>query len=360
MSIESADAELASVDTTDTAPEAPVDAEASLDADLSAVWDAAQDDSPAAEEARAERLRGPDGKFAKQSADDTGETESAGQPSDEGTDTVAETPAVDAPPHWPADVVEKFNSLPAEAHEFKEFVVQREREQDEAIHRVGQEIYAVEKALMEKEPFDQVVEAFHEDIARRNIHPAQAFHYLLNAQRTLDSNPLGGLVQIGRSYNIDLVPLLQAHGIQVQLPQQVRTDPNVAAVHSRVAQLEHEIEAQKQQQYQAEEQRLNSVIADFSKDKPYFDEVRQDMAALISGGRAKDLPTAYDMAIHANPKVRARIQQDAKKAEETKQKVKAEAARKSTAVNVKSGMPGSSNPKTMDDTLGEIARRHYG
>jgi hypothetical protein len=356
MSIESADAELASVDTTESADtEAPA---LSLEDELSATWDKAQEDTDTADEASSTpRVRGPDGKFAK-SGDDN---ESAGQPSDEGPDTGAETLAVDAPAHWPADVVEKFNSLPAEAHDFKEFVVQREREQDEAIHRVGQEVLSVEQAVMHYEPFDQVTQAFHDDIARRGIHPAEAFHYLLNAQRTLDHNPLGGLVQIGRSYGIDLVPLLQAHGIQVPQPQQAHPiEPYVAALQSELQQIKGKLTAQEQQQYQAEEQRLNSAIADFSKDKPYFDEVRQDMAALLSGGRAKDLASAYDMAIHANPQVRARIQQDARKAEETKQKAKAEAARKSTAVNVRSGTPGSSNPKTMDDTLNEIARRHYG
>ena len=367
MSDESAEVETTS-DVTATpesepAPEATVESttEPSLDEELSATWD------------KANRPRGADGKFAARdsgneeqaAAEEGSETESeSGQPEVE--EAATETPSVEPPSSWPDDKKERFLALPPEFHDIAEFVAQRDQEQGEALDRIGQEVYAVEQAVMQYEPFDQVTQAFQEDIARRGIHPAQAFHFLLNAQRTLDQNPLGGLVQIGRSYNIDLEPLLRSAGVQVQLPQQApQVEPYVAALQSKVQQLEGIMTAQQQAQYQAEEQRLSSVIEDFAKGKPYFDEVRPVMAALLQGGQATDLAQAYDMAINASPTVRARVQQEARKAAEAKrmaeQKVKAEAARKSTAVNVKSGTPGTpGKPKHWVDTLTEVARKHYG
>lgn len=333
--------------------------EPSLDDDLAAVWDKAN---------KPEKPRAADGKFAprdggnddEQAAEESGEELEAGQPED--AEAEAETPPIEPPSSWPAEMQERFQALPPEFRDIAEFAAQREHETGEALEVIGREVYAVEQALMEKEPFDQVTQLFQEDIARRGIHPAQAFHFLLNAQRTLDQNPLGGLVQIGRSYNIDLEPLLRSAGVQVQLPQQApQVEPYVAALQSKVQQLEGMMTAQQQAQYQAEEQRLNSVIEDFAKGKQYFDEVRPVMAALLQGGQATDLATAYDMAINASPQVRARIQRDEEAKRIATQKAKAEQARKSTAVNVKSGTPGpSSKPKNWVDTLSEVARKHYG
>jgi hypothetical protein len=86
------------------------------------------------------------------------------------------------------------------------------------------------------------------------------------------------------------------------------------------------------------------------------------MAALLRGGQASDLAEAYDMAVNAKPDIRRRIQADQRKAEEDKRtadaRSKADQARRAASVNVRS-VPVGANPKTMDDTLTEIARRRY-
>lgn len=369
MSLETTEAQAS--DATATPAPTPVTIvetpESSIDDDLAAVWDKAQADDSGESEAEAEGpIRGPDGKFAKRdteqsAAEDGSEEESADQPEEVEAETT-----VEAPDTWSAEMQEKFKALPPEFSDLKEFVAQREQETGDALARVGQEVVKVEQFLQQFEPFDRVARQHQEAFQRRGIHPAQAFDFLLNAQEMLDKNPLGGIVQIGRSYGFDLAPLLQSAGVQVQQPQQAhqQIEPYVAALQSKIQQLESKMTAQEQAAYQAEEQRLSATIAEFANGKPYFDEVRPVMAALLQGGQADDLAAAYDMAINASPKVRARIQQDAKKESEAKrtaeQKAKAESAKKSTAVNVKSGTANTATPKTMDDTLEEIARRHYG
>jgi hypothetical protein len=366
MSVEDITTEAEASDDTPVATEAeqpsdaPDDGDDSEFGDLESVWD------------KVNQPRGSDGKFASRNGAEDGDSEQAddesdaGQPEDEDADTAVETPPVAVPESWPADVKERFQALPPEFRDVQEFVAQRDREQGDAIDRIGHEIHAVEERLMQSEPLENVVQAYQDEFVRRGIHPAQAFHSLLNAQRMLDSNPLGGIVQLGRSYGFDLLPILQQAGVQVQPLQQAQQfDPNVAALQSELQQIKSKMTAQEQAELEAQNQRLDAAIAEFAKDKPYFDEVRPDMAVLLRGGAAKDIAEAYDKAIHANPSTRARVQQAARQADEAKraaeQKAKADKARKSTAVNVKSAPASRSNTqKTIDDTLNDVASRHYG
>jgi hypothetical protein len=228
---------------------------------------------------------------------------------------------------------------------------------------------------MEIEPVEKVLAPFADEIAQRGVSKAQAVYSLLQAQRMLDTNPIGGTMQILQSYGFNPAQVAQAivahaqqqpNAPQYQQPQQAyqqqqQVMPYVAALEAKVQQLESKWGEQERATYEYETQRLNQQIDDFAKDKPYFDEVRPMMATLLQGGQAQDLDTAYDMAVNASPSTRERLREEARKAEEGKrkaeQKSKAEQARKSTAVNVKSGPSGTaSNPKTIDDTL-ELAWR---
>ena len=87
------------------------------------------------------------------------------------------------------------------------------------------------------------------------------------------------------------------------------------------------------------------------------------MSALMLGGQAGTLVEAYDMAVFANRSTRERIHQDQRTQEDARRQAdaqaKAEQARRAASVNVRSGSPGSQTPKTIDDTLKEIARRRY-
>lgn len=386
MSVETAAAE-APASAGDTATPTPVTIvetpEPSLEDALGETWDKlnAEDDGKG-EDGPA---RGPDGKFAKRDgesveakteqaaaeegseATESGEESEAGQPEDE--EVEAATPPIDPPQSWPAEMKERFSALPPEFRDIATFAAQRDKEQGDAISRMGEEVHAVKEQLTQYEPLGKVIEAYKDEFDRRGIHPAQAFSSLIQAQRMLDQNPLGGLVQLGRSYGIDLLPMLQHHGVQVQQPQQGRqqqqVDPKVAALESQLEEIKGKMTAQERLVQEAEEQRLHQMITEFAKDKPYFEEAKPVMATFLQAGHAKTLDEAYDMAVNAMPSVRERIRQEARRAEaakrEAEQKAKAEAARKSTAVNVKSGTSGSSNnPQTMDDTLNEIARRVYG
>lgn len=345
---------------TEASPSAFAAEKKDIDKDLMAVW------------VKNNPTRGEGGKFAKSdkaAADTTAQPTTTTQteiPAVQPKDTAEvkpATPAIDPPQSWTAEVKAKWATVPPE---LQTFIAKREADAHAEITKRGEQAKAYEDVLQAYEPLGQLVQAHKDDFARRGITPAQAFNTLLQAQKQLDDNPVQGLVQIGLSYGVDLRPLLQ--GQQVAMP--AAPDPRLAAMEAQLQQVRGFLTEQQRtqadaqaQQRQAQESELQQVIGDFSKDKPHFNEVKPVMAALLASEQAKDLAEAYDMAVNAKPDIRKRIQEDQRKADEVKReadaKAKADLARKSAAVNVKSSS-GNASPKTMDDTLKEIARKSYG
>lgn len=323
-------------------PDTPEARDAALTADLAAVWDK---QTTGAE-------RGADGRFVSKSGEPKDgkpvEPNSADQPQ-AATPEPAKTPAITAPLSWSADAKAYWEKLPPEA---QTYIAQREGEAHKQITSQGER-------LKTYEPIDGVLSHYKDDFSRRGVQPAQAVSLLLEAQRQLDANPLNGLVQIGLTYGIDLRPLLNGVPPQ-QLPQ---ADPRVQALEQTVSQLKQHLSTREQQESEQVVSIAQAQVTEFSKDKPYFEEARPLMAAMLSNGQATTLDDAYDMAIHANKSIRERILADQRKTEEAKRteeaKARAEEARKSGKVNVKSGT-ATPTPKTIDETIEELARRAYG
>jgi hypothetical protein len=270
----------------------------------------------------------------------------------------------------------KWSHLPPDV---QTYVAQRDKETHAAITRAGQYLKALDQQIKGYEPLDQLIEAHQDMFARRGITPAQGFAVLLDAQRTLEADPVAGLVNIGLGYGVDLRPFFQARsghssqGGQQPSANQVAPDPRTAQLltelREELRQTKHTLaahdskaNAMERAQQQALVSALKGAIAEFSHDKPYFEEVKPLMAALVESLQARDLADAYDMAVNAHPDIRRRIHADQRKAEEEKRaaeaRSKADQARRAAAVNVRS-TPITATPKTMDDTLNEIARRRY-
>lgn len=111
---------------------------------------------------------------------------------------------------------------------------------------------------------------------------------------------------------------------------------------------------------QQSEQKTNEILANWSKDKPHFESVRQLMAQLIQSGATPlkngqvDLDGAYDMALYANPEIRKAVLAEQQKAAVAARKVKAAAdlkAQEEAAVKARragtslgGGAPGEAGP----------------
>jgi hypothetical protein len=326
-------------------PDTPEAREAAINDELSAVWDKQLTNGVE---------KGQDGRFVAKNGEAKPEPNSADQP--QAAQVEPAKPAIEAPQSWSAEARAHWAKLPPEA---QQYIAQREGEAHKEITSRGEKLKAFE-------PLDGVLQSYKDDLSRRGVQPAQAVAMLLEAQRKLDADPLGGLVNIGLTYGIDLRPLLQG-----QAPVVSQSHPEVEAIKRELSELKQQQTARAQQEEQATVSKAEALVSEFKKDKPYFQDVEAEMLALIPAFRQRHpeashkdlLDKAYDAAIHANATIRERILTDQRKAEEAKRAEeaakRAEEARKSGKVNVRSGT-AQPTPKSMEETVDELARKFYG
>ena len=267
---------------------------------------------------------------------------------DQTADTTLEQakPAIDAPVSWSAEQKAKWATLPPDT---REYIAQRDRESHDAISRAGQQIKAFE-------PIGKVIEQFAHVFQSNGLPPHEGIARMLAVNEMLESNPRAAIAEIARAYGVNL----SGETEQAANPESAR----VAELEAQIAKISSHLTAQQRQQVNAEQATLAREIADFAKDKPHFESVRKVMAGLMSSGAAETMQDAYDKAIYADPTIRQSLQVEAQTAKEEQRKAdeakRVQAAKKAAGVNVKSSPGQTGSPKTMDDDLWAIARKHYG
>jgi hypothetical protein len=240
----------------------------------------------------------------------------------------------------------------------------------------------VEDLKKKQGEIDQVLAPRMEVIRRHGHTPAQAINQLFAWFEALSANPHMAFPALANSFKFDLrsIPGIIPQGQQQQPAAQpgAQAQPNGAAapqgeIPPYVKSLEQQIQELKQgfsQQYnqlsstfaQQTQQKTEEILANWSKDKPYFEDVRKTMAHLIASQAVAPLPNgsadldrAYDMAIYALPEVRTKVLAEQQKREAETRKAKAEAekaaqqaqadkARKANGGTLIQGAPG--NPLT--------------
>ena len=129
---------------------------------------------------------------------------------------------------------------------------------------------------------------------------AEAINRLLTWEAQIRNNPAQAIPALARQYGLDLASIAQNPGSH-QPPQDVS-----------VTQQLQQLVQQAVQPVQSEMQRIQTEraageIAQFSKDKPYFEKVKTTMGQLMAQGAAIDLDKAYQMATWNNPEIRAEL-----------------------------------------------------
>lgn len=126
-----------------------------------------------------------------------------------------------------------------------------------------------------------------------------AIENLIQTAYELRQDPAGTLSRLAQMYQVDMG----------KLPQQQAVDPNTIQMQQRIAQLESYIQQGMQGQQQQAISYAQTELQKFLSDPShvYYDDVKDDMALLLSQGRATDLKDAYDKAVWMNPKVREAV-----------------------------------------------------
>ena len=253
-----------------------------------------------------------------------------------------ELEAISAPKHWPKEEQEIFNAWDANV---QHQVMDRYKAMEGDYTKKTQ---ALAKYKKRNESLDEIYGPFRDDFQRAGMDEVAATRQLLAAHKYLREDPQQALKWLAQSYGVDLKAVNDDTAIEDEY-----ADPQMKAMQQQIAQLQGTITNQQQQAQNMQKQEVQAMIDNFQTAKdadgnlkhPHFDVVQNQMSGLISSGVAKDIESAYDMAVYANPETRAKVLEEKVK-NETKQEVKAEAvqkAKKQQRVNVKgSGTPSNS------------------
>mgnify|MGYP003147987059 CR=1 FL=1 len=261
--------------------------------------------------------------------------------------------ALTAPKHWPKEEQDKFNVLDADT---QHLVMDRFKAMEGDYTRKTQ---AIAKYKKRNEALDEIYGPFRDDFQRAGMDDVAATRQLLAAHKYLREDPQQAIKWLAKSYGVDLT------AVNDDTATDEYADPQMKAMQQQIAQLQGTINNQQQQAQNMQKQEVQAMIDNFQTAKdadgnlkhPHFDVVQNQMSGLISSGVAKDIESAYEMAVYANPETRAKVLDEQVK-KTTKQEVKAEAvqkAKKQQRVNVKgSGTPSNSaipSGMTLNETI---------
>lgn len=284
-------------------------------------------------------VRDEKGRFApKEISPET--AESAPEPAAPTSEANPET-AAQAEPEPPKEAIRVPPSLPAAV---KAKFAKLEPDVQEAFRKLEDSVQTSKAEWGKKgerlNRFEEIVGPRREQMAIRGIDEFQAIQTLFAAQDLLDRNPVGGLLELARSYGVTAAHLAQAAGLPQTSAQPGAREggyaptpqPDLAsALRPLIEPLERQFQTLQQQ---LESERSNTAlqaVEEFANhpDNLYFENVKDRIVGLLESGQAQNLKDAYDQACWMDPDIR-RILLDQERARQTsvEGKAAAEAARK--------------------------------
>jgi len=274
----------------------------------------------ATESVKSEKPRDEHGKFAKSSQNASNEVTEAFDDNNE--QEVAVKPR---PSSWKKDYEEHWGKLDPT---LQDYIQQRE-----ADYAKGVSTYKNQWDMAA--PIMETVRQFEPLLQHHGVAPQQWISQLGNAHAKLvmgsPEQKLETFAQLANDYGVNLG----------QLTGQSGYDPQFSQLAQELNQIKNQWSSFQSQQEMMEQTQLQSEIASFKDDKPYFEEVRETMAGLLQNGMANDLQSAYDKAIRLNDDVFQRVQSQQTGKSEAAQREKVAAA-KAKVLSPKSSTPTAS------------------
>lgn len=331
-------------------PEAPSD-----DAEMGAVWDRINVQNGAD--------RAEDGKFKSTKPEEPEKAPEGDEPAEEPEAEPEEAPETAAPAHLPESIKSAWRDMTPAA---REAVAKHQAEVDRKFSEQGRVLQAV------KPIHDRLSQAVQQHPQFMNMTPAELAEgavRLAAVQTELDQNPVETILKVAQQYGA--LDALQArlsgqqpseqHNYTIQLQQKIAQLEKQVAQGTDPSAIDSRISAAMAQQEAAR------TVADFSKGKEHFGAVESKLPSFIAIAReqrpdaspAELLDAAYDMAIHADPDVRAKIAATAKAAA-TPDPQRTDAVRKATNINVKSKSAGKERELSEDERLASTYDRLMG
>lgn len=207
------------------------------------------------------------------------------------------------------------------------------------------------------ESWNNLVKPFESVLSQHpDVNPIQLMQGLMNSHLALlnPSTPAEAKMQMVQQ-------LLSGYGLS--LPSGAAAQPNspspeLLQLRQQVQQLQQAQQTEAQRRYQAGLADQTKIVEAFASDpkNKYFPEVANDIHRFITSGTATDLASAYELAIWANPAIRAKVLAD-------QQAEAATAATKPRATNGQFRNIDTLDPskhqrpkETMEQTIERVAR----
>lgn len=259
-----------------------------------------------------------------------------------------------APEHWSAEDRETFKGLPSAA---QQYLLKREKQYEHGIQQKAEEL----------RPLKEAFGPYRDILKMRGVDEATAVRTWVAAQQMLDTDPVNGLTTLIQQFGPEVREALASKFGNREPVEEDYGDPEVQKLRRELSDLKRQNSQSQMQYQQLRQQEALAQVRDFREATdadgkplhPHFDEVSDDMRALLSAGTAPDLKTAYEKAVWALPAYREEFaakqkQQVTSEQSKARERAAAKAKKTAAAVNGKGSVPPPpSKPKTLRDELAE-------
>lgn len=255
------------------------------------------------------------------------------------------------PSSWKKDYEEHWTKLDPT---LQDYIQQREADYAKGVSTYKQNFETIQPIYEALQPFMPLLQ-------EHDIQPGQWITNLGAVHKTLVTGTpeqrINVFTRLANEYGINLGAL---NGQQI--------DPQFGLITQELNNVKNELTQFKTLREQQEQMTLQNEIAEFQKNSPHFEQVKDTMAQLLQSGVVDNLQAAYDKAIRLNDEVWQKQQEEAQQAKsqaDAEQKQQKVAEAKAKAVSVKSssptGMMNSGNgKKDLRSTVAELVNQSFG
>jgi hypothetical protein len=268
---------------------------------------------------------------------------------------------ITTPPDLPAGIKEKWAEIPESA---REAVLSSHRDLSRKLADQGRVVQA------SKPVFDVLVKAAQEIPSIQGMTPAQIaddVFAMAKIQGQLNTDPVRTILGIAKQYGA-LGALQQAFtGQAVQPPETTAMVQEIRRLQAQLQQFADPAAIDQRVNQTLTTRDTERMVGEYASKREHWADVEPMIPTMIplakqrlgNGASAQDvLDAAYDMAVHANPDLRAK-QTAAAPAPAVADPARLQAALKAKAVNVTS-LPAKAKPATEDEAMDAVWEKHRG
>ncbi len=267
------------------------------------------------------------------------------------------------PEHFSVEDKEKFLAIPNE-HRAGLLDVRKSLERG-----FDEKFQGMARVREEQEAVAAIMAPVEAELNQAGLDRVAGIRMLVGTHQALQQNPAAGIAhlitQYGGANAPALVSQLNAHfGVTASNPAtevDEYTDPNIAALQTKVNDLTNLFSQQQTNSQQAQQANIDNQIQLFQEAKdesgnpkyPHFETLRPSMGGLMQARMAPDMESAYEMAARANPEIFEQMMKE----RDSKVVTDLDTKRKEANAKAKKASRDVKNSRAAPDTPNEVPQK---